>query len=55
MPLFNPRLLRIGVAFVFLAMSAALAAQTLPEPVSRDGVILGRVTRTALEAQGARP
>ncbi|MBE7248565.1 MAG: ABC transporter ATP-binding protein, partial [Actinomycetospora chiangmaiensis] len=24
-------------------------------PVSRDGVVLGRVTRAALEAQGAGP
>ncbi|WP_454872023.1 carboxypeptidase-like regulatory domain-containing protein [Paraburkholderia xenovorans] len=39
MPFINPRLLRIGIASVFLAMSAALAAQTLPEPVSRDGVL----------------
>jgi hypothetical protein len=39
MPIFHPRLLRAGVASVLFAMSAALAAQTLPEAVSRNGVL----------------
>ena len=37
------------------ALAECLWSRRPALPVSRDGVILGRVTRTALEAQGARP
>ncbi|SDN54121.1 osmoprotectant transport system ATP-binding protein [Methylobacterium phyllostachyos] len=37
------------------ALAESLWSQRPALPVSRDGVLLGRVTRTALEAQGARP
>ncbi|WP_342109378.1 ABC transporter ATP-binding protein [Methylobacterium sp. SI9] len=37
------------------ALAESLWSQRPALPVSRDGVLLGRVTRAALEAQGARP
>ena len=37
------------------ALAESLWSRRAALPVSRDGVILGRVTRAALEAQGARP
>ncbi|ASV99069.1 carboxypeptidase-like regulatory domain-containing protein [Paraburkholderia aromaticivorans] len=39
MRILKPRALRICVAFVLFAMSAAVAGQSLPEAVSRDGVL----------------
>jgi hypothetical protein len=39
MQIANSRLLRIGIAFALLAMNAVASAQSLPEPVSRDGVL----------------
>lgn len=39
MSIFNPRLLCIGMAFALLGVSAATAAQALPEAVSRNGVL----------------
>lgn len=37
------------------ALAESLWSRRPALPVSRDGVILGRVTRAALEAQGGRP
>jgi osmoprotectant transport system ATP-binding protein len=37
------------------ALAESLWSRRPALPVSRDGVVLGRVTRAALEAQGARP
>jgi hypothetical protein len=39
MSIFNPRLLRIAMAFALLGVSAATTAQALPEAVSRNGVL----------------
>jgi hypothetical protein len=39
MSIFNSHALRTAVAFGFLVLSAAVAGQSLPEAVSRDGVL----------------
>ena len=40
---------------VRVALAESLWSRRPALPVSRDGVVLGRVTRSALEAQGGRP
>jgi hypothetical protein len=39
MQIVNSRLLRIGLAFALVAVNAVASAQSLPEAVSRDGVL----------------